>query len=50
MKNYIVTYTTPENTAARYSENVAALDYTKAYLKFIFDHPRGYMITDLQEA
>lgn len=50
MKNYIVTYTTPENTDARHVATVTAADYTGAYLDFIIRSPRGYIITDLQEA
>jgi hypothetical protein len=49
MKKYIVIYTTPANTAARHVATVTAADYSKAYIRFILDHPRGYIITDLQE-
>ena len=50
MKDYIIIYTTPANTAARLLALVTAADYTKAYLQFIFDSPRGYMITEIREA
>lgn len=49
MKNYIVTYTTPENTDARHVARVTAADYTGAYFNFYLTAPRGYIITDLQE-
>lgn len=50
MKNYIVIFTTAANTAARDFVIVSAADYTKAYIKFILEYPRGYMITEIREA
>lgn len=47
MKTFVIVYTT--NSADRQIELVEAPDYTKAYLKFTFEHPENYIITDMKE-
>lgn len=49
MKNYIVKYTTYEKRDQVFYGRAAGLDYTKAYLNFIFNNPRGVMIIELIE-
>ena len=30
-----------------YKEEIEALDYTKAYLKFLYEHPKSHVIINL---
>lgn len=43
-----VTYIKEEEDKRRhYTEVVEALDYTKAYLKFLYEHPKTHIIIDV---
>ena len=36
-----------EDRRIHYTEEVEAVDYTKAYMKFLFEHPKTHMIIKL---
>lgn len=38
-----------EDKRRRYTEEIEALDYTKAYLKFIYEHPKTHTIIKVEE-
>ena len=47
MKTFEIEYTT--NIEDRHTTTVDAEDKTKAYLTFVFEHPKHYAITDMKE-
>ena len=45
---WLVTYIKEDaDRRVHYKEEIEALDYTKAYMKFLFEHPKTHVITNL---
>ena len=50
MKKWRVTYRKEDgDKRKRYTEEIEALDYTKAYFKFLFEHSYSHTIIDVVE-